>query len=67
MAVGSNNKTRVEIEVQIQGADGMQAFFCVIYDTVRAYISTVILKFWGSQPSAPYVSAEALATRHAAL
>ena len=29
--------------VQIQDADVMQAFFCVIFDTVRGYNSTVIL------------------------
>ena len=40
---------------------------CIIYDTVTGYISTII-HFMGwvvSEPSAPHVSAEVSATRHA--
>ena len=38
---------------QTQDADGMQAFFCIIYDAVRGYISTPILLIGDSEPTAP--------------
>ena len=49
---------------QIQDADDMQAFFCVKFDTVMAFVSTIILsEVVVSEPRAPFVSAEAAATR----
>ena len=39
--------------VQTQDADGMQAFFCVTYDTARGNISTPILLIGSSVPPAP--------------
>ena len=46
---------------QIQDADSMQAFFCVINDTLRCYISTknTISSAGAASPKAPYISAEA--------
>ena len=68
-AAGTSNKN-LKQNTQIQYTDGVQAFFCVIYDIVRSYISTVKLLVGeapGPRPPAPNVSAETPATQQAAL
>ena len=63
---------KLKQNVQTQDANGMQAILCVIYDTVRGYISTITVLIewgWGSELPAPYiyVSTEGPGTRHAVL
>ena len=63
---GENSKQNV----QIHDADGVQAFLCVIYDTVGGlYLNSNTTSSRGvvSEPPAPYVPAEAPVTRHATL
>ena len=66
----SANRT-LKQNAQTQHADAIQAFFYILYDTIRIFISTTTLLIdWGrrcSELPASYVSAEAPATRHAAL
>ena len=52
---------------QTQDADGGQAFFCVIYDTVRGHTSTLLVLIGSSEILSLYVLAEAPAKRCAAL
>ena len=54
---------------QTQDADRMQAFFCVIYDTVRGCISTIILLIEGGEVRAlrPQSFCWVLATQHAGI
>ena len=47
------SKQNLKQNPQTQDADGMQTFFCVIYDTVRGYISalTLLIGAPSSKPS----------------
>ena len=40
-------------KAQTQDSDGMQTFSCVIYDTVRGYLPTLILLIGAPSPQPP--------------
>ena len=52
---------KLKQNAQTQDVDGVQAFFSVIYDAVKSYISTIILLIeGGSEPPSSYVSMRTL-------
>ena len=59
---GKNMWLRAQIEnqnfkqkTQTQDAHDMQTFLCVIYDTVRGYISQLVLLIWAPSAQPPRV------------